>query len=135
MRAIGLQYADSYFHYVVLGDCGEVMSRGTVRANQEDLKREFRAFEPTCVALDGSYVAARWAVDVLTRLDHAVHIDSRLVLHSEAIELLPVAEGYAAMSAELAASKAEQHARQVRNQWTRGVAAMRAAAMETAIHI
>jgi hypothetical protein len=39
------------------------------------------------------------------------------------------------MSAELAASKAEQHARQVRNQWTRGVAAMRAAAMETAIHI
>jgi hypothetical protein len=134
MRAIGLQYADSHFHYVVLSDCGEVMSRGTVRANQEDLKREFRAFEPTCVALDGSYAATRWAFDVLTRLHHAVHIDARLVLQPDAIEIAQC-ENHAMMSAELAASKAEQHARQVRNQWTRGVAAMRTAAMETAIHI
>ncbi len=132
MRAIGLEYADSYFHYVVLGDAGEVVSRGAVRANHDDLRREFRAFEPTCIAMNGCRMT-RWAAELLTRLHHAVHVDSRLILSADQLAL-PRADPEAGVSAELAASKAEARARRVRNQWTRGVAAMRAAAMDTAIY-
>jgi hypothetical protein len=132
MRAIGLEYADSYFHYVVLGDAGEVVSRGAVRANQDDLRREFRAFEPTCIAMNCCRMT-RWAAELLTRLHHAVHVDSRLILSADQLALSQ-ADQEADISAELAVSKAEAHARRVRNQWTRGVAAMRAAAMETAIY-
>ena len=132
MRAIGLQYADSHFHYVVLGDRGEVVTRGSVRANQDELRREFRAFEPTCIAMDCCTVT-RWAAELLERLHHAVHIDSRLVLDSGQLQSASDVRE-ALVSADAAAAKAEERARRVREQWNRGVAAMRAAAMETAIY-
>lgn len=133
MRAIGLQYADSHFHYVVLGDRGEVVSRGSVRANQDELRREFRAFEPTCIAMDCCSVT-RWAAELLERLHHAVHIESRLMLGGEPVRM-PEGESKAASAGiETAAAKAEERARRVHEQWRRGVAAMRAASMETAIY-
>ena len=109
MRAIGLQSEGSCIHYVVLNDAGEVYARKTIRANYGEIRREFRAFEPTCIALEFT-PALRWVVDLLTGLDHAVQI-------------APVA------------ADAETHARRISTIWKRGVAAMRAAARDTAIEV
>ena len=115
MRAIGLQYADSCFHYVVLSDAGDVFVRKTIRANYDELRREFRAFEPTCVAIEAS-ASTKWAVDLLTRLNHAVQVAPCLP------EMGLTSE-----------SRAEHHARHLRTLWNRGIAAMRAAAQDTAL--
>jgi hypothetical protein len=129
MRAIGLQYADSHFHYVVLSSTGEVASRGAIPANRDDLRRAFRAIEPTCIAMDGTS-SVPWAVDLLSDMHHAVHVDSRLLL-AEGRGDLPFAEG---VDASVAAAHAERNARQLRERWTRGIAALRAASRETAIY-
>ena len=121
MRAIGLQYADSCFHCVVLTDCGEIAARKTIRANYSELRREFHDFEPTFIAVESASAAAsmRWVVELLQRLDHAVQIAPRNEQEPD-------------LTAERAASMAEQHARRIRNQWKRGIAAMRAASLDTA---
>lgn len=135
MRTIGLQYAadDSLFHYVVLGERGEVMYQGAIRANQEDLRREFRAFEPSCIAMDCCR-NTRWAAELLTRLHHAVHVNARLILDEEQLTGHLAADTRSVPS-EDALSRAEEHARKVRNQWLRGIDALRAASLDTAIFI
>lgn len=131
MRAIGLQYADSHFHYVVLSATGEIASRGAIPANRDDLRRAFRAIEPTCIAMDGTS-SVPWAIALLSDMHHAVHIDSRLMLPEGNASDLPFAEG---VDASVAAAHAERNARQLRERWTRGIAALRAASRETALYV
>ena len=153
MRAIGIHYADSHFHYVVLNQAGDVSLRGKIRANRDDLRREFCAIEPTCIAMHWTE-STRWAAEMLSGMHHSV-LYSVVAEKSPALSRVPRAvESEGAMAHELyapmfasadfggqlppaaAECKAEQHARRLRRQWSRGVSMMRrAAAMESALFV
>jgi hypothetical protein len=156
MRAIGIHYADSHFHYVVLNPAGEIALRGKIRANRDELRREFCAIEPTCIAMQWNE-STRWAAEMLSGMHHSV-LYSVVSRKSEQDAPLPHAvESEGAMAHELyapvfasadwraldrqlprpdAECKAEQHARRLRRQWSRGVSIMRpAASMETALFV
>lgn len=156
MRAIGIHYSNSHFHYVVLNQAGEIALRGKIRANRDELRREFCAIEPTCIAMHWNS-STRWAAEMLSSMHHAV-LYSVVAQKSASTTVLPRAveseggmahELYAPMFAGadwaeldrqiprvVADCKAEQHARRLRRQWSRGISMMRpAAAMETAIFV
>ena len=156
MRAIGIHYSNAHFHYVVLNHFGEIALRGKVRANRAELRREFRAIEPTCIAMQWT-PSTRWAAEMLSAMHHSV-LYSIVAPKTTGTTSIPRAvesdgamahELYAPMfagvdwteldhhvSRAIADCKAEQHARRLRRQWTRGVSMMRpAAAMETAIFV
>lgn len=146
MRAIGIHYSNSHFHYVVLNASGEIALRGKVRANREELRREFCAIEPTCIAMQWT-ASTRWAAEMLSSMHHSV-LYSVVAEKSSSTAAMPprAVESDGAMAHELYAPvfagldwveldrvlpraaadcKAEQHARRLRRQWTRGVAMMR----------
>ena len=151
MRAIGIHYSDSHFHYVVLNQSGEIAQRGKVRANRDDLRREFCAIEPTCIAMQWT-ASTRWAAEMLSGMHHSV-------LYSVVVRQTSKRDGGAPRAAENAGGlahelyapvtdwrqveqgvpvpaakcKAELHARRLRRQWAQGVAMMRM--HETAIYV
>jgi hypothetical protein len=157
MRAIGIHYSNSHFHYVVLNASGEIALRGKVRANRDELRREFCAIEPTCIAMQWT-ASTRWAAEMLSSMHHSV-LYSVVAEKSQPKAAMPprAVESDGAMAHELYAPvfagldwveldrvlpraaadcKAEQHARRLRRQWTRGVAMMRpTSAMETALFV
>jgi hypothetical protein len=162
MRAIGIHYSNSHFHYVVLNANGEIALRGKIRANRDELRREFCAIEPTCIAMQWT-ASTRWAAELLSSMHHSVLYSvvaeksaPKAAMAPRAVETIGASDGamahelYAPMFAgnldwvELdralpraaADCKAEQHAQRLRRQWTRGVAMMRpASAMETALYV
>ena len=157
MRAIGIHYSNSHFHYVVLNATGEIALRGKVRANRDELHREFCAIEPTCIAMQWT-ASTRWAAEMLSSMHHSVLYSVVAEKSAAKPQAMPRAiESDGAMAHELYAPvfagldwveldrllpraaadcKAEQHARRLRRQWTRGVSMMRpASAMETALFV
>jgi hypothetical protein len=155
MRAIGIHYSNSYFHYVVLNANGDIALRGKIRANRDELRREFCAIEPTCIAMQWT-ASTRWAAEMLSSMHHAVLYSVVAEKSSPRVPMTPprAIESDGAMAHELyapafaenldcallpraaAECKAEQHARRLRRQWNRGVAMMRpASSMETALYV
>lgn len=156
MRAIGIQYSNSHFHYVVLNAVGEVALRGKVRANRDELHREFCSIEPTCIAMQWT-ASTRWAAEMLSSMHHSVLYSVVAEKSAKAVAIPRAVESEGAMAHELyvplfagvdcreldrmlprpaADCKAEQHARRLRRQWNRGVSMMRPArSMETAHYV
>jgi hypothetical protein len=156
MRAIGIQYSNSHFHYVVLNAAGEIALRGKVRANRDELRREFCSIEPTCIAMQWT-ASTRWAAEMLSSMHHSVLYSVVAEKSGKAAALPRAVESEGAMAHELYAPvfagldwkeldallpraaadcKAEQHARRLRRQWTRGVSMMQPArSMETALYV